>query len=130
MKKKAVLFLVPFIVVSYLLHNDYRAYSYKNHITDFGLADVGYNLFAVTLMALLSWTGAFKFSKNKFLDILIITGTYVFVEIVSYFIPLFGVFDIKDVIALLFSGTLTLCLFRFFDKEAFEKSRVALKQYF
>lgn len=68
-------------------------------IYDFGLADVGYNIIAVTNMSLLICLGIMRITKNKVTDIFVLTFAYLFFEIASYKIDLFGVFDIKDCIA-------------------------------
>lgn len=123
MKKKCVLLLIlaVFIILSISLNTIYRDFIYSNKIYDFGIADVGYNLFAVTLISLTSWVGVFKYTNNKILDILINTLIYISIEIASYFIPIIGTFDFKDIIALLISCIITLGLLYYMGKNTFLK---------
>tara|TARA_R110002051_G_C8756849_1_gene501062 strand:- start:2305 stop:2640 length:336 start_codon:yes stop_codon:yes gene_type:complete len=105
-----------------LISTPYRNYIYTNKIEDFGLADVGNNIFAVTVISLISWIGAFKFSNNKIIDILIFTAIYIVLEILSYFFSIFGTFDYKDIIALLCGSFLAIVLLYLFEKENFHNN--------
>ena len=123
-----VLWIFFFWLTMYL-GNVYRPYIYQNNIEDYGLADVGYNIIAVVNMSLLSWTGFYRFTSNKIVDIGINTGAYLFVELMSYFTNSPGVFDIKDCIALILSGLFSLLLLHLIDKEMFvsERNKIYLK---
>lgn len=120
LKIKYILVLVIFFVLSLVISVPYRSYIYKNAYYDFGVADVGYNIFAVPVISLFSWLGFFNFSKNKFIDILLFTGIYLILEIASSYFPIFGVFDIKDIMALLFSGLIAMVLLYAFDKNSIQ----------
>jgi len=119
MKVKIFILFLFFLALTIYLGNFYRPFIYLNNIDDYGLADVGYNIIAVTNMSLLSWTGFYKFTKNKIFDIAINTLVFLSYEILSYFFSIFGVFDIKDFIALIFSSLLSLGLLFFIDKKSY-----------
>lgn len=123
MKIKIFVLFLLFFCMTVFLGNYYRPYVYSNKINDYGLADVGYNIIAVVNMSLLSWLGFYKFTKNKIIDICINTGFYLFFELLSYKLSLFGVFDIKDCYALIFSGLLSLVFLYFLDKQIFMHSK-------
>lgn len=119
-KLKVFILWLLFLVLTMWIGNTYRPYIYSNHINDYGLADVGYNPIAVVNMTLLRWLGVCRFSRNKVLDIFINTIAYLFFELTSYFIPLFGVFDIKDALALIFSCLLSVGMMYVIDKKGFK----------
>jgi len=110
---------VSFLFLTFVIGNYYRPFIYKNNIYDYGLADVGYNSIAVVNMSLLSWLGFYKFTNSKFFDILINTAVYLSLELLSFFITLFWVFDAKDCYALLFGCFLSFLLFYLLDKKLF-----------
>lgn len=90
--------------MSIILTAFYRPYIYTNNIYDYGLADAGYNLFAVVLISLTSWIFNLKITNNKWTDILLHTSIFIILEIVSYFFPILGTFDGLDIGALLISS--------------------------
>lgn len=120
MKRFFLYILLIFLLFSvYFIGNIYRPYVFDNNINDFGLADVGYNPIAVTNMAILRWLGFYKLTSNKVLDIFINTFILISFEILSFFFNIFGVFDLKDIIALLFSLLFSLILFCKLDSKVF-----------
>ena len=116
LKIKLALFIIFFSISSIFLNTTYRAYIYKNELSDFGLADVGYNLFAVSLVTLTLWFFSCNPTNNKILDIVLCTMIYISLEIMSFFFELFGVFDVKDILALFVSCLITIFLLYFIDK--------------
>jgi len=129
MKKKALIILIFFFVIGVLMNTYYREYIYENNKFDFGIADVGYNLVAVILMTLTSFIGLFKITNNKVLDVLIFTLSYITNEIFSYFFPILGTFDFKDIIALLLSGLIAIGLLHLFDKNIFLNRKKVIKYF-
>ncbi|MEM8509691.1 MAG: hypothetical protein AAF717_17800 [Bacteroidota bacterium] len=122
--------LIALIILSYLLTTDYRDYIYKNGINDFGLADVGYNIFAVTTLSLSSWIGLFKITDNKIIGIAVITAGYLLLEVLSGILPFIGTYDTMDLLALLFSGGITIMLLFLIDSEAFRSDFSDVRTYF
>lgn len=99
-KTKLILLLLLLLVLSAFLSTPYRDYIYAHNIDDFGLADVGGNIFVVAILSIISWLGVFKLSNNKILDVFINTGIYLLLEVGSYFFPYIGTFDVKDLLVL------------------------------
>lgn len=92
------------------MSNPYREFIYRNDINDYGLADVGYNLFAVALLMLLSWIKRSSLTKNELFDVILFYLGYLLYELLSYWFPVFGTFDFKDIIALTVSFLISLIL--------------------
>jgi len=99
---KYILFVL-FIFLGIFLSHFYRPYIFKNNLFDFGIADMGSNLFLIpTTLLLISILNLCSTENNyKILFFLITVG--VFHEVLSYFFKYFGTFDWKDIVAYLFS---------------------------
>ena len=117
MKLKLFILFLGFLIITFLLGNYYRPYVYSNHIDDFGLADVGYNIIAVVNMSLFSWIGIYKYTNNKLIDVCINTLIYLLIELLSFFLPVFGIFDFKDCVAIIVSGFISTILLRLLFKD-------------
>ena len=106
-KKKYILGLIICFIHSYVVNNFYRPYIFKNGIYDFGIADIGNNISFIPGLFFLLYLlrKKFIFSKNK--DIILHFSILCLVEFLSYFIPHFGTFDLKDIVGL-FIGAIML----------------------
>lgn len=120
-KIRLVLLLIFLIAISAYLSTPYREYIYERNINDYGLADVGGNLFVVTILSIICWLGVFKISNNRILDVLIVTAIYLILEIASYFFPYIGTFDIKDLIVLPFGTLIALWVLYGLERKNFQK---------
>lgn len=104
--------LLSCLSYGFIINSIYRPYIYVNKIYDFGLADIGNNLLFIPtsyyLIKLFSGNNFFPSKTNVLLQFIILS----FFEIISLFLPYFGTFDIKDILALLF-GTLTVLFLEF-----------------
>mgnify|MGYP006139790777 FL=1 len=130
LKVKTLILFIFFLIITIYLGNYYRPYVYSNKIDDYGLADVGYNIIAVVNMSLFSWLGFYRYTKNKIVDIILNTTLYLSFELISYFISLFGVFDIKDCFALLIGGLFSIILLYLVDKKLYLNDYKRLSLYF
>jgi len=131
MKTKAFILLILFLALTVYLGNYYRPYIYENKIEDYGIADVGYNIIAVINISLISWIGIFKITRNKIIDVLIITVGYLVHELLSCFWPfLFGVFDTKDCIALFISGLISLLILFILNRKEFNEHKNKIFYFF
>ena len=92
-KKKAIILFIILFIVGFLMNNPYRKYIFSNGINDFGIADSGYSLVAVSIMFLIGIIFNIRFFNNVQLNVFTIYIIYVLHEALSYFIPFFGVFD-------------------------------------
>ena len=129
-KKLLLLILLTFLIIlNFILSTTYRNYIYDNSINDFGLADVGYNIFAVLTISITSWLGLFQLTQNKLIDILLFTLAYVIWEFLTLKFSSLGTFDKKDLMALCLSGIITLLLLYFVDKFTFQTDWLKIKSY-
>ena len=99
--------LLTFILISILINVWYRPFIYKNQLFDFGIADIGNNLFFIPIAHLGLFVSRKKFIYGKFKDIIFHFLILSIIEILSYFIGIFGVFDFKDLIGLFLGAILT-----------------------
>ena len=112
-KSKLIIVITTLIILSVFLIVPYRNYIYTNNIEDFGLADVGYNIFVIPLMTFISWIGKKEISTRIRTNILKFSFITIGFELLSYYYPYFGTFDIKDILALIFSTLLAHWLSNF-----------------
>lgn len=110
MKYKYILTIIITYLIGLCISVPYRNYIFLNNIDDFGLASMGSSLVSIILLCNISWVMKWKLSRNKVLDIIIITLMYIIVEISSFAIPIIGTFDYFDIIALMISALLTFCI--------------------
>jgi hypothetical protein len=111
LKKKQKLYLTisaVMVISGLLLSLLYRPLVYRNSWNDFGLADTIGSLVSVIAFCFFIWGFKDYSLKNKYLQIILVTFVYaVLWESVGYF-NIYGTFDLKDMIAAVISGILTL----------------------
>jgi hypothetical protein len=100
------IFFFAFLLLGLLLSHFYRPFIYQNKIFDFGIADVGSNLFVIPVTLILLSILNLCNSKNSKQILLILVFISVSHEILSYYFNYFGTFDWKDIIAYLLSLSL------------------------
>lgn len=111
------LLLLLFLVLGYYMNSAYRPYIYRNGLNDFGIADMGTNILFVPIGLLLQhilpqktvFTDNRKFILYSFLAL----AAH---ELLSYWIPMLGHFDFKDVIGLAIGAVLSVKMDAFFDE--------------
>ena len=90
-----------------IINTFYRSYVFNNKIDDYGIASIGNNLTFVPVVYLIY----LYFKKpTTALSIWICFLLFATIEVISYFFPILGTFDFKDILGL-FIGTLLLKLF-------------------
>lgn len=114
----SIIYFTLFIILSFFLSSIYRPYIYKNNINDFGIADIGNNIFFIPCAYFLIIISRKKPLLGKYKDIYLHTLTLICVEISSKYIKGIGTFDIKDVLALIFGGFLTFLILKVHEKSA------------
>lgn len=112
----SIIYFILFIVLSFFLSSIYRPYIYKNNINDFGIADIGNNIFFIPCAYFLIIISRKKPLLGKYKDLYLHTLTLIFVEILSKYIKGIGTFDVKDILALIFGGFLTFIILKIHEK--------------
>lgn len=108
--KRNLIILIVCFIYSLLINTFYRPYIYINHLSDFGIADIGNNLAFIPGVYFLTNIIRNKYIISKYYDIwlcLLLFGT---IEFFSYFFPFLGTFDIKDVFGLLIGAIILFYL--------------------
>ena len=114
-RQKIINLTLLFFIYSLIVNTLYRPYVYKNKIFDYGLADIGNNVAFIPGVYLVSFLVKKKFIISKYLDIWMCFLLFVTIEILSYYFPLFGTFDWKDILGL-FIGSLVIFLIVKYEK--------------
>ncbi|MBB6461370.1 hypothetical protein HNR74_002543 [Flammeovirga kamogawensis] len=100
------LLFVLFFSLAFVLNNCYRPYIYTNNINDFGLADMASNLFFFPIGC--TFFGCFQNPlRRKKNDVIISFVLLSLHELLSYFIPFLGIFNVKDISALFIGAIIT-----------------------
>lgn len=111
MKKKILFSILICFIYGFLINTYYRPFIYINKIDDYGLADIGNNLTFIPGVYLI-----YLYTNN---NQNLISPYYCFlffslIELISYFFPFLGTFDIQDILGL-FIGTLFLKIFLYYE---------------
>ena len=122
-----IVFIISF-GLAFLLSNSYRNYIYYNNINDFGLADAGANMVIVIVLLSSFWMFGIKPSNNKVRDLIYVTTFYILAEIASFFIPLFGTYDLTDIIGYLTGALIGFYILKFLDKDEITTFFISIKQ--
>ncbi len=116
-KQKIYLKLGGFVIsVGLILTLLYRPFIYSNNVNDFGFADTIGSLVSVMGFCFIAWYFKDYSNKKKNLQIIIITFLYSVVWESFGYLGIYGIFDWKDMVAVLISGILT-----FFIKTKIER---------
>ncbi len=111
------LLLFLFLVLGYYLNSAYRPYMYRNGLNDFGIADIGTNFFFIPMgllmQSILPKKNAFTEKRKFILYSFLALAAH---ELLSYWIPMLGHFDFKDVIGLAIGGILAVKMDDFFEE--------------
>jgi len=97
-KKRSIIILLTLLGIGIFLSNHYRSYIYSNNLNDFGLADVGANVIVVPILFIFLHIFEIKLSNNKYKSLTIVTIFYISAEILSFFVPQIGTFDMLDIV--------------------------------
>jgi hypothetical protein len=106
-------YFILFLLFGIILVNFYRPYIYNNKIYDFGLADVGNNIFFIPCVYFMI---LFFYKKNlfgKYKDIFFHFIFLTFFEILSKYFEGFGTYDLNDIFALFIGSVLTYLIVKF-----------------
>jgi hypothetical protein len=98
------------LIYSIFIGNFYRPFIYSHKINDYFFADVGNNISFIPGVYSINYLLKGKYIFSKFKDVFFYFIFLSLVEILSYFIPLTGTFDFKDIIGL-FIGAVLLFIF-------------------
>ena len=112
LKKQKVYLRIGIITISIslLLSFLYRPYIYKHEINDFGFADIIGSLFSVIAFCCIVWSLKNYTNKEKNQHIIIATIIYALLWELFGVFKVYGVFDWKDIVAGLISGSITLLI--------------------
>lgn len=108
--KRNIIILIVCFVYSLLINSIYRPYIYINRINDFGIADIGNNLAFIPGVYFLSNIIRKKYVISKYNDIWLCFLLFSTVELISYFLPFIGAFDMKDIFGLLIGAVILFFL--------------------
>jgi hypothetical protein len=105
--KKILYYFMFFLFTCIVINTFYRPYIYSNKIYDYGIADIGNNLFfipAIYLMTILIYKKPiFGYVKDIYFHLFIL----ILIEILSNYIRFIGTFDVRDILALFVGAGLT-----------------------
>ncbi len=107
-QKWGIILLITALLLSWL----YRPFIYQNNINDFGFADVIGNLFSVITACFFFWGFTEKPLTNKNKNTTIILGVFIYGFLWEFLgvIHVWGTADIKDIIAAIISGVITILI--------------------
>lgn len=97
-KTPSLIFFLGSLAANIWLSNVYRKTLYLSGQNNF-IADAGANLLVVSTMCSLFWLVGKRITKSYTFDILIFLSFYELIELASFYLPILGTFDWKDLIA-------------------------------
>lgn len=112
-KIRNLFFLISFILAFRIF---YRPFIYNSNYTDLGFADFGSNLLAVPVMCVFLSLWRTYTLKEWSRNIVQATAVLVIFEVSSYYYPVLGSFDVKDVVALIV-GSLVYVIIKLYRHE-------------
>jgi len=116
MRLLKVIILIISFTSGVILSNTYRDYAYRNHLSDFGLADSGTNIFVVISLVQIFSVFNIRVSHNRVIDIIMIGSFYIIIEICNIYFDFIGTYDTKDIIAYLIGTVISVVLLFLTDK--------------
>ena len=119
--KRVVLIFLLFIL-AFLLVNYYRPFKAKHGFFDFGLADSGSGMISIVIVYLFLSKKSMSFLESLKLACLIFS-LYLTQEILSYFSPFIGTFDVKDLLYYFF-GLVIVFYFDIRKREVFHEEKM------
>lgn len=94
---KRIILVCLLFILSFVLVNYYRPFKAKHDFYDFGLADSGSGMLSIFIVYLLLSRKNMSYLSSRNLALWIFS-LYFTQEILSYFIPYIGMFDMKDLL--------------------------------